>query len=240
LSDSVQDLTDSYNELSAAGENTTDVLAEMDEQIPKLISSYRELIKTLGATDSSKLEGLVDELEEAYNLAKLTGDYSDFSKKQQEVDNEITRIEYENAKSGGAAAATLAGYKMTEESKNGTSKMKGSTMQMKFAGSDATWRVWDGNGERDLEKFEETKAQNILKDTMGDYYKKGHESSWFTRTASTLEVDTSDPLAFVDYYEKLQQAKNEMMATMTEEQRQNSGIFEDVNKALADGAEYYE
>jgi hypothetical protein len=45
----------------------------MDEKIPELIASYRELIKTLGATDSSKLEKLVDELEEAYILPHKSG-----------------------------------------------------------------------------------------------------------------------------------------------------------------------
>lgn len=238
LSESVQDLTKSYRELQAEGKNTSDVLSEMDDKIPQLITSYRELIKTLSGTDASNLEKLVDELEQAYNLAKLTGDYSDFEDKHKEVDEAITQTEYDNARAGGRAGAHLTATDM-KDAVGGS--IKGNTFKLSVGGSDDVWAANEKNADGTWnEKAEEAIAKDILQRNMGTYYTEKNKAGLFHKSGADLSVDYTDPAAFVDYYEKMQKAQSEMLSTMTEKQLADSDVYREISDALAAGAEHYE
>lgn len=244
LATEVNKLTEEYEKLSKAGKNTAEVLDSMNEKIPELIQSYRDLGDSMPGKDELALDKMTDELEHLYNVAKLTGDYTTFNAQKEEMDNFITRKEYDNAISGGMSTGTLAAEAM-EDAIGGS--IKGNKMTLGLGGADATWRVfgWGDTAEKRLESdnadsFEESKAQYILKNKMGDYYKGGHSSSWFTKTTAELEVDYTSPAQFVEYYESLQDAQREMLQTMSQDQLANSDIYRELNDAISAGAEYYE
>ena len=227
LATSVKDLTEAYNKLKSAGESTTDVLAQMDEQVPELISSYRDLAKTLGGDVKNELMGMADELETLYNYGRITGDLSGFESKQEEIDTYITQQEYNNAKVGGRAGGKLAADAMVDKAGGSVS---GSKMTLHVEGSDSVFSS----------DKEETIARDALAKTMGSYYTKKSDAWLFDDTAAELSVDYTDPAKFADYYEKLQEAQSVMLSTMNETQLANSGIYQQVTDALASGAEYYE
>ena len=241
LADEVDNLTEKYDALAKAGKNTSEVLSEMNDKVPELIASYRDLADTLSSKDEVAINEMTDELEHLYNVAKLTGDYTEFNAKKKEIDDQVTQIEYNNAIRGGQAAGEVAANAMAEAT-NGS--VSGNKMTLDLDGSDATWRVfgWGDSAEDRLgdEDFEESKAQNILKNKMGSYYKGGHSSSWFTKTTAQLEVDYTNPAEFVEYYEALQEAQQEMLNTMTDEQLADSDIYRELNDAISAGAEQYE
>jgi hypothetical protein len=193
----------------------------------------------MSSKDELALNEMTDELEHLYNVAKLTGDYTEFNKKKAEIDKSITLTEYSNAISGGQSTGLLGANAMSEATKGSVS---GNKLKLKLDGSDATWRVFGGGTDKRLEndKYEESKAQQILKNKMGDYYTGGHNSSWFTRTTANLEVDYTNPAEFVEYYESLQEAQREMASTMTEDQLADSDIYRELQDAISAGAESYE
>jgi uncharacterized membrane-anchored protein YhcB (DUF1043 family) len=90
LAQEVNNLTSEYEKLSAAGKNTTEVLEGMSEKIPELIAQYRELGDSLTTSQRETLGGMTDDLEHLYNVAQLTGDYSEFNKQKDAIDNFIT------------------------------------------------------------------------------------------------------------------------------------------------------
>jgi hypothetical protein len=58
----------------------------MDEKIPELIASYRELGKSMHSTEGDEIVKAADELEHLYRVAQLTGDYSAYEAAQEELD----------------------------------------------------------------------------------------------------------------------------------------------------------
>lgn len=241
LANEVHNLTEEYEKLSEAGKNTTETLDKMNEKIPELIASYRGLAKEMSDDKGLQLSNMTDELEHLYNVAQLTGDFSAFNQKKAELDNYITEVEYANAMAGGQAAGSI-GAKAMSDATNGS--VKGNKMKLKLDGSDGAWSglFWgDWWGEQhDNENAEETKAKDILKKQMGDYYKGGHGSSMFTKTTANLEVDYTNPAEFVQYYEKMQEAQQEMVRTMSEKQLADSDIYRELNDALEAGKEQYD
>ena len=91
LADEVDNLTEKYDALAKAGKNTSEVLSEMNDKVPELIASYRDLADTLSSKDEVAINEMTDELEHLYNVAKLTGDYTEFNAKKKEIDDQVTQ-----------------------------------------------------------------------------------------------------------------------------------------------------
>ena len=244
LSEAVGNLTEEYEKLINAGRGSVEVLDQMNEQIPELIQSYRDLADTLNTQDALTVETMTDDLQHLYNVAQLTGDYTEFNAQKELLDSQITQIEYQNARRGSQAAASSGATKMSD-AVGGSNK--GGKLTLNTGGSDATWAAWSfGADPEDRltaekgDRFEETRAQQILKNTMGDYYKSGIQSSWFTKTTANLEVDYNNTAEFVEFYERLQEAQQEMISTMTSDQLADSDIYREITDALTEGKEAYD
>ena len=111
LSDSMDDLIEEYKEMNEEGENTSAILQQIQDNMPELIDSYKELAKVLG---NPELTAGIAELERLANVAALTGDYSAFEKKKEEVDNQVAIETAKAAESGAIAANTVLAAKMQE------------------------------------------------------------------------------------------------------------------------------
>ena len=267
LAQEVNNLTSEYEKLSAAGKNTTEVLEGMSEKIPELIAQYRELADSLTTSQRDSLNEMTDDLEHLYNVAQLTGDYSEFNKKKTEIDNFVTQAEYDNAMVGGSAAGTIGADAMVEAGRSG-SKRTGNKVNIKLAGSENQWGAGnffggaagsnadnDGNGIPDgldqemknnskdgkiVEGAEETTAKYIMAKNMGSYFKQGHGAGMFARSTGHIEFNQNSPGEYVEAYEKMQESIREMEETMTDEQLANSGIYSDLKAALEAGKDQYD
>ena len=267
LAQEVNNLTSEYEKLNAAGKNTTEVLEGMSEKIPELIAKYRELGNSLTTSQRETLSGMTDDLEHLYNVAQLTGDYSEFNKQKDAIDNFITQAEYDNAMTGGSAAGTIGADAMVEAGRSG-SKRTGNKVNIKLAGSENQWGAGNffgggassnadvnGNGIPDglddemknnskngelVEGAEETKAKYIMAKNMGSYFKQGHGAGMFARSTGHIEFNQNSPGEYVEAYEKMQEAIREMEETMTDEQLSNSGIYSDLKAALEAGKDQYD
>ena len=222
LSSAVDDLTESYAKLNKEGKSTGEVLDELNKKFPELIDSYRDFANTLNGNEKKQLLYWTDELENLYNVAQFTGDYTAFNEKKEQIDNLITKEKYDNAKSGGAAGGQLAATAM-EKATGGSVTNK--TLKLNVGGVNTK-----GDGE-------ETKAQELLSKHMGDYYTN---ADGLFRKGANLSVGYTSAAKFTDYYEKMQAAYNEMQATMTEEEFKSSDIAREIKGALDAGKEQYE
>ena len=200
LGNGMDELISKYDKMNASGQNTSDILSDIQSKMPELIQSYRDL------SDQANLglDGKIDELERLGNLAILTGDYSDFNEKKQSLDTTIAKETTVIAKSGAQAAGTklAAGMQDTQ------GKVKGSSYTLTVGGADSGGKT----------SGEETKAIKILEDKMGDYANSKNDS-WGKEGIKLTVDDYTNPLELVDYYEKMVQARDEMARTMTEEEK---------------------
>ena len=223
LSSSIDDLIDEYDRLNAIQEDSSDVLMDIQNKMPGLIDSYKEFAETLysnGDALDSFLEK-VDKLEATGNLAALTGDYSDFTAQKTEIDEQLAKDTAKQNQQSAQAASKLLVAGLQETS----GRVSGNQFSVTVGGFNT--------------KGEEAKAQRILREQMEDYYSKDSIGLKPWGSKLTLE-DASSPTAVIDYYEKLQNARDEMLSSMTAEEIKASGIFEEVNKLLVDNASAYE
>lgn len=223
LSDSMDDLIEEYKEMNEEGENTSAILQQIQDNMPELINSYRELAKVLG---NSELSEGISELERLANVAALTGDYSAFEAKKEEIDNQVAIETAKSAKSGAVAANTVLAAKMQETQ----GKVDGKKYTLDVGGA-------DGNG-----SGEEKKAQEILMKNMnsGDRKYAKNSDSLFKSGVEMTVSDYSDPLEFVDYYEKMVAARDEMLRTMTSDEIAESDIFREIDEQIRGTASEYE
>ena len=223
LSDSMDDLIEEYKEMNEEGENTSAILQQIQDNMPELINSYKELAKVLG---NPELTAGIAELERLANIAALTGDYSAFEKKKEEVDNQVAIETAKAAESGAIAANTVLAAKMQETQ----GKVSGKKYTLDVGGA-------DGNG-----SGEEKKAQDILMKNMnsGDRKYAKNSDSWFKSGVEMTVSDYSDPLEFVDYYEKMVAARDEMLRTMTSDEIAESDIFREIDEQIRGTASEYE
>ena len=221
LSSSMEDLIKEYKEMNAEGENTSEILSEIVSKMPQLIKSYKDLAETFG--DPKFTEG-VNELERLGNLANLTGDYSEFEVKKEELDKDAAIKTAQSAKTGAAAANTVLAAKMQET--NG--KAIGKSYSLRADGADTIG--------------EEKKAQKILLTTMnsGDKKYATSDPGMFKYGVKVGISDYSDPLEMVDYYEKMQKARDEMLNAMSVKELEKSDIFREINETLAATASEYQ
>lgn len=222
LSSSIDDLVVEYDRLNAIQEDSSDVLMDIQNKMPSLIDSYKEFAKAL-YSDGDALDSFlekVDRLEATGNLAALTGDYSDFTTQKAEIDTALAvGTARQNQQSAQAASKLLvAGLR------EAGGKVSGDQFSVQVGGIQT--------------RGEERKAKIALRDQMGDYYSEAN--GLFKYGAKLTLDDASSPTAVVDYYEKLQAARDEMLSSMTAEEIEASDIFREVNKLLVDNASAYE
>lgn len=218
LATGMEDLIDKYQEMNAEGENTAEILAEIQSKMPELLKSYRELSKQAGLD----LKDDIDELERLSNIAKFSGDYSAVEKKQQEVDDKVAIGASASAKSGAVAASTVLAAAMQEEQ----GKVSGKTYKLHVGGA-------EGGGVANDEKD----AVNILEQEMGGYAKNKKKNG----KGIDLELeDYSNPVQMVDYYEKMVAARDRMLKEMTSAQIAESDTFREINEMIQATADQYQ
>lgn len=257
LATEVSALTEEYEKLSKAGKATTEVLEQMDEKIPELIASYRELGKSMHSTEGDAIVKAADELEHLYRVAQLTGDYSAYEAAQEELDTQVAQAEYNAAIAGGKAKGAQAATAMSDAT-NGSVDSKSGKMTLKLDGSDNSWGkgfwAWTGIGATESEygvgndkdtklqdrTDEEKVAKSILKNKAGDYVSGGWSAGMFAKEQINLEIDYSDPGKFVESYDQLKEAQAEMERTMSQDQLANSDIYRELKESLEAGKEHYD
>lgn len=214
LSTSMENLIKQYEEMSKAGENTAETLVDIKAQIPELIKSYKELAESMGMPVDA-----IEDLQNAANLAILTGDFSDFNKQKEVLDSQLAIGTAKSAKSGSVAASTALTAKMQGEQ----GRVAGSSYSVHVGGVDAGFN-------------EEYEAVDILKREMGDY-----ASEDIAGDGIDLKVNNyADPLEMVDYYEKMVAARDAMLKEMDQTQLQHSDTFREINELIAATASEYQ
>lgn len=93
LSDSIGELSDKYKELQAAGKGAYEILEDMKKQAPELIEKYKKLV---GTVENLKWEDIA-QLEQYYEQGLLTGDWSGFFTKQEDIQNKVQAIGWNQA-----------------------------------------------------------------------------------------------------------------------------------------------
>lgn len=214
LSTTIEDLVSSYESLSAAGKDTSEVLEEIKNNIPELIQSYKDLAESMGLPVDK-----IEDLQNAANLGTLTGDFSSFTEQKEELDKELSKEVAHRAKMSAEAATKNLAIGVQD---NGGKYSK-----------DTGKLTLDVGGVGD----EESEAQDILMKQMGDY--AVNSDGWFKKGVE-LSANVNSPTEFVDYYEKMVAARDEMLATMDQKDLQDSDIFREINEAIEGSAEHYE
>ena len=157
LAKSVNDLTDEYQRLQAAGEGTKDVFEDLKEQMPDLIKSYKELESSLGEDfDTSGLE-------RAYEYFLATGDASKMIAEQARIDAEIANTQGDIARATGRTKADLMMAAATDGGNDG--RMTNGVYEVTIGGAGS----------------DEDEASRVLEEVLGDKW----ENSQITFDAST-------------------------------------------------------
>ena len=222
LSDSMDDLIQEYGELNRAGENTAEVLDNIADKMPELISSYRELAQQTGLTG---LEDDIDQLERLGNLGNLTGDYEEFADKKQEIDSEIAQKVAEDTYAG----AQAAGKKLAAAMQESNAKVSGTALSTHMGG-------FESGGVRG----DETKVVDHINAALDDKYVKEIADN---KHSITVGVDDFyDPTQVVEYYEQLVAARNAILndENITDEMREQSGTFAELNQLIDETVDQYE
>ena len=211
LSDSMDTLISNYEEMNAAGEDTSAMLSEIADKMPDLIQSYKDFAEVV---NNPKLSEGIDELQRLANIAELTNDYSAFTDQKAIVDDMVAIETATAAKSGASNASTQLAAKMRDSG----AKRSGSGLNFHVGGAEG------GGAARD-----EKDAINLLKREMGDYVTANAAG-----TGADLRVaNYADPLELVDYYEKMVKARDAMLKEMSQEQLKESDTFREINEMIA-------
>lgn len=141
MSKSVDDLTDKYQALKAAGESTKDTFSKLQEQMPALIQSYEDLENQLNMDiDTTGLE-------RAMEIFERTGDLTLWEQEKEKVDEQVKQAEKDEIEKGLEAGNANLKDSLT----TGQGGMSGTNYGRNIGGH--------GN---------ESKESSILADTLGE------------------------------------------------------------------------
>ena len=187
-SQAIDELVSQYNKLSATGEDTVAIKEDIINQTDKVIAKYKEYADTINMTIDAEeaLKAAIEELETAQTLNDVEG----IKKAQEKADLAIA----ENAKklNDAGIAGTLGNARLNEEARD--VKVVKDGIQRRVGGTGA----------------EEEEANKILQDKMGD------SATEAGKKGSRIKLRTGKPEDFIEDYNNLQEAVDEMLSSDNE------------------------
>ena len=217
MSQEVGNLIDDYKEFLAVGKDTSALYDELNKKIPELISGYKALGDSLEGVAQQDLRNVSQQLEDAYRLAQLTGDYTEFNRLKGEADDIAMAAQADAAKSGATAATESLGVALADQ--YGSVDRATNTYKMQ------------------VKPEEGSKSTNVLENVMGDYYVSRDEDE--LEVEDTLQVNLSDPSAVIEFYEKLQTARVELEKTMPKDALENDSTYQVIKEQLLKTSDAY-
>lgn len=215
--DAMDNLVSKYKALKQAGEDYTSVAADIIDQAPELIKAYQDFIDQ-GHIDGPAKEKLEAGIEKMENAA-AAGDVEAVIAAQEENDFIMAEQAYENAKSGAEASKNILGAKLAET-------------QGDFKDGKYTAHVWGADSWFD-EGNEEKKAADIVKSKMGDRFKMDGDGQ-----GGDLTLDASDSVNFLEDYEAMVAARDEMAKQLGDELG-DSDVYREINELIENTKDQY-
>ena len=212
-----------YRKLDQAGKDYQQTVEDIINAVPDLIDAYSQLAEGLDLTAAGQEEfnQYIREMKEA----AAVGDVETIAEAQVKMDNLLSPKAAEEAKNGANAAMNLAAQAMAEE---GGAKFKDNKVT-RHVGGTSTKTVYDENGNR-LGGEEQVSVDILNKHGVG------------TKTGARgfdVELNASDSGKFLEDYEALMAAAEEMESTLGEH-LDNSDTYREIKEMLDASKEQYE
>ena len=212
-----------YRKLDQASEDYQQTVEDIIDAVPDLIDAYSQLAEGLDLTaaEQEEFNKYVREMKEA----AAVGDVEAIAETQTKMDNLLSPKAAEEAKSGADAAMNLTAQAMAEE---GGAKFKNNKVT-RHVGGTSTKTVYDENGNK-LGGEEQVSVDILNKHGVG------------TKTGARgfdVELDASDSGKFLEDYEALMTAAEEMESTLGEH-LDNSDTYREIKEMLDASKEQYE
>lgn len=208
--DSMDGLVNKYKQLKAAGEDYKATAQQIIDQVPDLIQAYRDYAEGVNLSGAKKeeLEGHIDDMKEA----AAAGDVEAVEAAREKADVIVAEDTYNKAKEGAEASKNAMAAALAD--------VQGEVKDGKY-----TAHVWGADSWLD-EGNEEKDAANILKDKMGGNFSKDSDGQ-----GGDITLDTTDPVEFLEQYEKMVEARDAMESKLGDELG-DSDVYREVNELI--------
>ena len=212
-----------YRKLDEASEEYKQTVEDIIDAVPDLIDAYSQLAEGLDLTAAEQKE--FNQYVREMNEYAAVGDVEGIAETQAKMDNLLSPKAAEEAKNGANAAMNLTAQAMAEE---GGAKFKDDKVT-RHVGGVSTKTVYDENGNK-LGGEEQVSVDILNKHGVG------------TKTGARgfdVELDASDSGKFLEDYEALMAAAEEMEGTLGEH-LDNSDTYREIKEMLDASKEQYE
>lgn len=220
----MDDLIAKYKSLKQAGEDYTETVDDIIEQVPELLAAYADTAKGLGldTSEDSDYADAASRLENASSAAKTATDPEDIEKNineinqaQNELDNMISEAAAEQAQAGATAAMNTMANSIVAK---GDAEIKNGAVVRHVGG----WNSINGT--------EESESVDILE-------KAGLGTVDGTGAGIDVSLDMSDSSKFLEDYEALQAAAEQIKSDVG---TKNNDTYREVQEILDASKEDYE